>query len=38
MIGLPESAKSNLLNLIAGLLKPDNGSILMNGLDITNLL
>ena len=37
MIGPTGSGKTTVLNLIAGLLKPDNGSILMDGLDITSL-
>ena len=37
MIGPTGSGKTTVLNLIAGLLEPDNGSILMDGLDITSL-
>jgi ABC-type sugar transport system ATPase subunit len=37
IIGPTGSGKSSILNLIAGILKPDSGSILMDGLDITNL-
>ena len=37
MIGPTGSGKTTVLNLIAGLLEPDNGSILVDGLDITNL-
>jgi molybdopterin-binding protein len=37
IIGPTGSGKSTILNLIAGLLKPDSGSILLDGLDITNL-
>jgi len=37
MIGPTGSGKTTVLNLIAGLLKPDCGSILMDGLNITNL-
>jgi molybdopterin-binding protein len=37
MIGPTGSGKSTILNLITGLLKPDGGSILMNGFDISSL-
>ena len=37
IIGPTGSGKSSILSLIAGILKPDSGSILMDGLDITNL-
>jgi molybdate/tungstate transport system ATP-binding protein len=37
MIGPTGSGKTTVLNLIAGLLKPDYGSILMDGLNIINL-
>jgi molybdate transport system ATP-binding protein len=37
IIGPTGSGKSTILNLIAGLLKPDSGSILLDGLDITNI-
>ncbi len=37
IIGPTGSGKSSILNLIAGILKPDSGSILMDGLNITNL-
>ena len=37
MIGPTGSGKTTVLNLIAGLLKPDNGSILVDGTDITTL-
>jgi molybdate transport system ATP-binding protein/molybdate/tungstate transport system ATP-binding protein len=37
MIGPTGSGKTTILNLISGLLKPDSGSICINGVDITNL-
>ena len=37
MIGHTGSGKTTILNLISGLLKPDSGSICINGVDITNL-
>jgi molybdopterin-binding protein len=37
IIGPTGSGKSTILNLIAGLLRPDSGSILLDGLDISNL-
>lgn len=37
IIGPTGSGKSTILNLIAGLLKPDSGSILLDGLDITTV-
>ena len=37
VIGPTGSGKSTILNLIAGLLKPDSGSILLDGLDITTV-
>ncbi|MFQ5940891.1 MAG: ABC transporter ATP-binding protein [Nitrososphaerales archaeon] len=37
MIGPTGSGKTTALNLIAGLTKPDNGSITLDGLDITEL-
>jgi molybdopterin-binding protein len=37
MIGPTGSGKTTVLNLIAGLLKPDDGLILIDGLNITNL-
>lgn len=37
LIGPTGSGKTTILNLISGLLKPDTGSILLNGLDITAL-
>jgi molybdate/tungstate transport system ATP-binding protein len=37
MIGPTGSGKTTVLNLIAGLLKPDYGSILMDGLDMVGL-
>ncbi|MGH9979736.1 MAG: ATP-binding cassette domain-containing protein [Nitrososphaeraceae archaeon] len=36
IIGPTGSGKSTILNLIAGLLKPDSGLILLDGVDITN--
>ncbi len=37
LLGASGSGKSVLLEMIAGLIKPDNGSILLNGSDITGL-
>jgi molybdopterin-binding protein len=37
IIGPTGSGKSTILNLVAGLLKPDSGSIILDGLDITNI-
>lgn len=37
LIGPSGSGKTTLLNLIGGLDKPDSGSILINGIDITKL-
>jgi molybdate transport system ATP-binding protein/molybdate/tungstate transport system ATP-binding protein len=37
LIGPTGSGKTSVLNLIAGLLKPDSGSILVEGEDITSL-
>ena len=37
MIGPTGSGKTTILNLISGLLKPDSGSIRLNGVDITTL-
>ena len=37
LIGPTGSGKTTVLNLIAGLLKPDDGSILIDGFDITSL-
>jgi molybdopterin-binding protein len=37
MIGPTGSGKTTILNLISGLLKPDSGSICINGIDITTL-
>src|SRR6187200_1958141 len=37
MIGPTGSGKTTVLNLISGLLKPDDGSILVDGIDITTL-
>jgi molybdopterin-binding protein len=36
LIGPTGSGKSTLLNLITGLVKPDKGSIHINGIDLTN--
>jgi molybdopterin-binding protein len=36
MIGPTGSGKTTVLNLIAGLLKPDQGSIIIDGLDVIN--
>jgi molybdopterin-binding protein len=36
IIGPTGSGKSTILNIIAGLVKPDSGSILLDGVDITN--
>ncbi len=37
MIGSTGSGKTTILNLIVGLIKPDSGSIIIDGEDITNL-
>ncbi|MGE5660921.1 MAG: ATP-binding cassette domain-containing protein, partial [Ignavibacteriales bacterium] len=37
IIGPTGSGKSTILNLIAGLVKPDSGSISIDGLDITKM-
>lgn len=37
IIGPTGSGKTTILNLISGLTKPDDGSILLDGADITNL-
>ena len=37
MIGPTGSGKTTILNLISGLLKPDSGSICINGIEITTL-
>ena len=37
MIGPTGSGKTTILNLISGLLKPDSGSICINGVEITTL-
>jgi molybdopterin-binding protein len=37
MIGPTGSGKTTILNLIVGLIKPDSGSILIDGVDITNI-
>jgi ABC-type sugar transport system ATPase subunit len=34
IIGLTGSGKTTILNLISGLLEPDSGSILVDGIDI----
>ena len=36
MIGPTGNGKTTILNLIAGLIKPDSGSIVLDGIDITN--
>ncbi len=36
MLGATGNGKTTVLNLIAGLIKPDSGSIYLDGLDITN--
>lgn len=36
IVGPTGSGKTTILNLITGLVKPDSGSILLNGIDITN--
>jgi molybdopterin-binding protein len=37
MIGLTGSGKTTILNLIAGITKPDNGSVILDGSEITNI-
>ena len=37
MIGPTGSGKTSLLNLIAGMIRPDEGSVILDGSDITNL-
>lgn len=37
MIGPTGSGKTTILNIIVGLVKPDSGSIVIDGVDITNL-
>jgi molybdopterin-binding protein len=37
MIGLTGSGKTTILNLIAGIIKPDNGSVILDGSEITHL-
>ncbi len=37
MIGPTGSGKTTILNLIVGLIKPDSGSIIIDGVDATNL-
>ena len=37
LVGPSGSGKTTLLNLLGGLDKPDKGSILINGVDITKL-
>ena len=37
MIGPTGNGKTTILNLIVGLIKPDSGSIFLDGLDITNM-
>ncbi len=36
IVGPTGSGKTTILNLIAGLVNPDSGSVLLNGIDITN--
>lgn len=36
VVGPTGSGKTTILNLIAGLVNPDSGSVLVNGIDITN--
>ena len=36
IVGPTGSGKTTILNLIAGLVIPDSGSVLLNGSDITN--
>jgi len=36
ILGPTGSGKTTLINLIAGILRPDNGKIILNGIDITN--
>jgi ABC-type Fe3+/spermidine/putrescine transport system ATPase subunit len=36
ILGPTGSGKTTLINLIAGLLRPDNGKIILNGIEITN--
>ena len=37
MIGPTGNGKTTILNLIMGLIKPDSGSIFLNGMNITNM-
>jgi molybdopterin-binding protein len=37
MIGPTGSGKTTILNLIAGMIKPDEGSVVLNGMDITDV-
>ena len=37
MVGPTGSGKTTVLNLIAGFVKPDQGSIIADGLDMTNI-
>ena len=37
IIGPTGHGKTTILNLIAGLIKPDSGTILLEGIDITNM-
>jgi molybdenum ABC transporter ATP-binding protein len=36
ILGPTGSGKTTLINLIAGILRPDNGKIILNGIEITN--
>jgi molybdate/tungstate transport system ATP-binding protein len=36
ILGPTGSGKTSLINLIAGILMPDNGNIILNGIEITN--
>src|SRR6476646_2416739 len=37
IIGPTGNGKTTILNLIAGLIKPESGTILLDGIDITNM-
>ena len=36
LVGIPNSGKSTLINLIMGLLKPSKGSVVINGININD--